>query len=469
MKSKALTDSEELALRRQFPDLGFLGRLGRRMGDIPTDELFDNHKRLVGASKRMLDDVQGERLSDEQKVASDAALKLIDNWGKELQDRSEGRGSNRPRIMSDADLDFLGGRRPRPPRSLPGIPLRTASGEELRALGPKESFSEYLRESGKLRDDQDGMTFGRLMAAMIRGPRDEVERHALAEGSDSTGGVTVPVGLLSEFIDALRPQSRVVEAGARTIPLSTEKTSIARITTYPTPGWRDENDAVANTSDPAFDAVTFTARSLALIVPVSRELVADSINIESALTQVLSRAVADELDRVCLLGSGIAPEPKGLSKYSPGPGLVSMGDDGAALANYDPFLDALQKIQDANANDSDLCAILAPRTNIALAKLKDDNKQPLQIPPALRNVRFLPTTKVPVNETQGGASNASRVVLGDYSQCWIGMRLEARVEVLRELLAANYQLAFLVHLRADVQFAHLESFCQITGIIPPAA
>jgi hypothetical protein len=53
------------------------------------------------------------------------------------------------------------------------------------------------------------------------------------------------------------------------------------------------------------------------------------------------------------------------------------------------------------------------------------------------------------------------------AQCWkLGMRLDARVEALRELLAANYQLAFFVSLRADVQFAHLESFAQIEGIIP---
>jgi HK97 family phage major capsid protein len=469
MKFKALTDAEELTLRRAFPGLGFLGRLGKRLGDVSTEEMSENCGRLVAANKRLLDDAKGERLSDEEQAASAAAGKLLETWTAELRERAEGRGSNRPRIMADGDLGGFGSRRTRPPN---GIPLRLASGEETRALAPNESFTEYLRERGDIREDhsRDGLTFGSLVRAMVRGPRTEAEKFALAEGSDSAGGVSVPTDLLAEFIDALRPRARVIESGARTIPLSTEKTSVARITGYPTVEWRDENADVA-TSEPTFDKIEFTARSLACICVASRELIADSINADAALTQVLAKSVGDELDRVALLGSGVAPEPKGISKYSGagGPGVVSMGDNGGALTSYDALLDALLKIQAADADDSALSAILNPREANALAKLKDSTDQPLRRPPALENVAFRTTTKLPLTEVQGSSNNASRIIVGDFSQCWVGIRLDARVEILRELYAGKYQLGFLVSLRADIAFAHLPRFAQIVGVIPASA
>ena len=100
--------------------------------------------------------------------------------------------------------------------------------------------------------------FGEFVRAMVAGSNDPNIRAALSEGSDSAGGYTVPTRLLQEFIDRLRSRMIVIEAGARTVVLDTNKTSIARVATDPTPSWRAENAAVAE-SEPTFEKVDLAA------------------------------------------------------------------------------------------------------------------------------------------------------------------------------------------------------------------
>ena len=52
------------------------------------------------------------------------------------------------------------------------------------------------------------------------------------------------------------------------------------------------------------------------------------------------------------------------------------------------------------------------------------------------------------------------------TQLLIGVRQEVRIEVGRDLYAANNQYAFVAHLRADIAVAHPESFCKLIGILP---
>jgi hypothetical protein len=46
------------------------------------------------------------------------------------------------------------------------------------------------------------------------------------------------------------------------------------------------------------------------------------------------------------------------------------------------------------------------------------------------------------------------------------MRQELRVTPINEAFMGNLQVGFVAHLRADVAFAHPESFVAIKGILP---
>src|SRR3569623_113518 len=225
--------------------------------------------------------------------------------------------------------------------------------------------------------DRPRVGFGQAIKAMALGTQNADIRATLSEGTDSAGGYTVPNYLLSRLIDKMRSKTVSIRAGAQTVMLDTDQTTIARLASDPVAGWRLENAAIAE-SDPTFEALTFTARSLAVLVKISRELLEDSINLEDALMNAFSASMAISLDRVALFGTGTAPEPRGVSNAS-SIGSLSMGTNGAALANYDKLLDLQQTLQDANAADI-TGLIMAQRTSTPFAKMKDSTGQPMRIP-----------------------------------------------------------------------------------------
>lgn len=336
--------------------------------------------------------------------------------------------------------------------------MRSATGKSIQVLGKNDSMADMQPY-----DRSADFGFGEYVAAMVRGTDRGDIRNALSEGTDSAGGYSVPRFLMGEVIDRMRARTTVIQAGALTLPLETQVTTIARIANDPTAGWRAESAALAE-SDPTFEAVTFTARSLAVLVKISRELLDDSANIDQALTMAFAGAMAVELDRVSLVGSGTAPEPRGIFNQT-NVNSVSMGTNGAQLASYGKVLDCLYELQLDNAA-APTAQIMHPRTWRTIQGFADTTGQPLQPPPALVGLPSLVTTSIPINQTQGTGTLCSTIIAGDFSQLLIGIRQELRIEVLRELFAANHQYAFVAHLRADIAVAHPESFCKLTGILP---
>lgn len=339
---------------------------------------------------------------------------------------------------------------------------RDSHGQPVAIFDKDHSVAAYLRtERGA--EQENGVTLGAIVRAMALGGGSREVRAALAEGTDSAGGYTVPSIVLGNIIDALRARSVAFQAGARAVLLETGKpTSVAVITGDATAAWRAEN-ADVTVSDMTFGAVSFTPRSLACIVVASDEVFEDSLNIDQAIQRSLSASLGGELDRVALIGSGTPPEPKGVTRFS-GVGSYPMGDNGAALADYSPFIEALGVLQTANAMDPTAC-IIAPRTAKAIGLLQDTTDQPLQRPKPIENLPFLVTSRLPINETQGSSNAASRAIMGYFPDLLIGIRHDLRIQILREKYRDKLQIGVLADLRADVAVAHAASFCNIVGIL----
>src|SRR6056297_3343383 len=200
--------------------------------------------------------------------------------------------------------------------------------EKQFSLKPEQRMTEWAR-ARKPDDEFQALGVGAYLRSMAIGAKTDLEKRALAEGTDSSGGYTVPETISSRLIDYLRAQSVCTRAGAEMVPLDSNNHSIAAVDTPPSPGWRNENAPVAE-SDPTFRNVPFVARSLAVMVKASDELLQDSMNIETALPNIMGEAMATEMDRVCLLGSGSAPEPRGIANMS---GIGTTAHD-AALSGY---------------------------------------------------------------------------------------------------------------------------------------
>lgn len=91
--------------------------------------------------------------------------------------------------------------------------------------------------------------------------------------------------------------------------------------------------------------------------------------------------------------------------------------------------------------------------------------QPLQRPAYIANMPFYQTTSVPITDTYGSSSVASKLFIGDWSQLYFGVRSGVTIHPLKERYAEYNQIGFLVTMRADVQPLHEESLGYIKGIL----
>lgn len=215
-------------------------------------------------------------------------------------------------------------------------------------------------------------------------------------------------------------------------------------------------------SDETFGQVVFDAQSLATIVRASMELIEDG-NLAVQLEDVMAKVFAIELDRAALMGSGVAPEPRGVFNTT-GVTKTPLATNGAALTNYAAVVAANARLAAKNYTPGPLLA--APRSVAALAGLTDSTGQPLVPPPYLDGSPILGTGQVPTNQVQGtSGAVASSIFAAQWNQLAIGLRTTFRVLVLKERYADVGQIGFLGWLRADVQVLRADAFEVVTGVL----
>jgi HK97 family phage major capsid protein len=370
----------------------------------------------------------------------------------------------RKRLGSNSPREHGGdSRRPAPSANeIPASGVADARGGNLESevtniLKPEQRMADSVsRESSS---HLAGLTVGSYFRSMVTGGATEAERRALAEGTDSTGGFSVPTLLSASLLDLMRARNVAMQAGAMTVPLNSDKNHIAKLASDPVPAWRAENGSV-NESEPTFTRVEFVPKSLAVLVKVSRELLEDSLNIEQELPRVLAAAMARELDRVVFLGTGTGNEPAGLDSIS---GVLEVAHD-ASLTGYLPLVSARRLLMGQN-NERVSAYVMHADTESAFGGMVDSTGQPLNYPSILDRpepMKILTTTQIPVN--LGTGTNESTIYAGDFSKLMIGIRSDVRVEVLKERYADNLQYGFLIHARYDVVASHPNAFCRITGV-----
>jgi len=402
-------------------------------------ELMEKRGRIIDEQEELLETARAE----DRELTEDERKKFntLDAEYERISQQIEGNGNGASKLKHHFGND-----------SQPTEKWVTKEGRTLDVYKPGQKISQSTPD----------VTVGQMARAMLTGARNDSEKRALSEGTDSAGGFTVPSATMDDFFDKLRSKARVVQAGARQINLETDETTIARVSGDPTVIWHQENTQESG-SDLTLEGATFKPKTLMILVRASRELIADSVNANTLLEDVFTGTVASGVDAGILFGSNTGGEMKGLTSFSISE--VDMGTDGATLDNFDPLIEIQRKMLDNNSA-APTAYIMAPREWETIAKFKDTTNQPLQRPQALRDIPFLETTNVPVDESHGAANDASRIVTGNWEDLVIGLRSEMRVELLRERYADSYQFGFLVHMRVDAIPARNESFGQITGIIP---
>ncbi|HOI95031.1 MAG TPA: phage major capsid protein [Syntrophobacter fumaroxidans] len=412
---------------------------------------------LLKAKKRAVDAL--EALTKRESLTDDD-LKIADELKTEIA------GYERRLSLLDEVEKHQGGQK----RNLPSIsggrddPRRG----EIRLLKREESIAEHVRAELPDGIKPEELSLGRMVRGFVTGDwnQAEAERRSVMEIGDSTlGGHLVPTPLSARIIDMARNKSVIMRAGALTVPMTASTLKLAKITQDVTGYWRAENAAITE-SNMVFDGVTLTCKVLAALCRISIELMEDGANVGQLIEDSIAAALALELDRVCLVGSGSGAEPKGLFTYT-GVQEISMGDNGAAIADYSKFSQGIQKLYEVNASPGAI--VFAPRTWGVLDLLTDTTDQPLQAPESYRSVPKIVSNQIPINQTQGTANNASCAFIGDWVNMLVGMRTSLVIEASRVAESDSFskmQVLIRGYLRADMQLARANHFVRVKGIIP---
>lgn len=270
--------------------------------NMKADQLRSSIVAIDDALVALDQDEAGEMrsLSDSEQKRLDNLLMLRSRAEAHLAIRKQVDGhpdSVKPALAGDRENGSEGVRRDR--RDIP--PLLTRN----------QSVSDWVRRG---RRDQPEMSFAKIARGLATGiwTDAELEQRAIAESPATAGGHMVSTPVAATVIDKARNASRVIAAGARSIPMTSATLKYPRLTTDAPASWRSEAGAITDQAM-VFDSVTFTAQSLAVLVKISWELFEDTDpGSMSVVEDSFAKVLGTELDRAALRGSGSAPEPRGI-------------------------------------------------------------------------------------------------------------------------------------------------------------
>jgi HK97 family phage major capsid protein len=349
--------------------------------------------------------------------------------------------------------------------------IDTATGRPLVEIKAGDDIAARYRAAGFMgSEDFSELQMGDFVRAIAGQKTTDLARKALSVGTDSAGGFTVPGVLMPEILNALVAASSLMQAGSRIVPVGApgeggKSYTIAAVNTVPQAAWRTESGAVTE-SDPTFRAVVAVPRSLAFYFKVSRELLADAGNLERVLPTIIGQSRAVAMDRAGLIGSGTAPEPRGIRNVA-GIQPVPNGANGASLATvrWANLMTAVQAILSANG-PMPTAAIMAPRTLVGFGSLVDTTNQPLQRPQMLDAMRMVATSQLPVNLTVGSSSDCSEIYVGSFDRTAFVMREAVSIQRLNEAFATTGEVGFMCHVRTDFIVEYPALLALVTGVRP---
>lgn len=290
-----------------------------------------------------------------------------------------------------------------------------SAGRPVAVFGKGDSFvrSYASRGAGEL-------SVGNLVRAIVTGNGGFAQRelqvvNSMSGGSNTGGGFMVPIELSAMVLDKARAASAVMRAGTLMVPMTSDTLTMAAIESDAEFETHTENQTITE-SDMTFGARTFTSRTIATIVRMSRELAADAPNAAMLVENALARALAAELDRQGTAGTG-SQEEMGLTVDG------AIGETGSVGAiAWEDLHAAVIAIQTANYQPNGF--LISPTINGDLTLLTTGDgtnaaKGWLTAPPLVAPLTPFVTTNMP----------DTAVVVGDFTQCAYGLRQAPLLEV----------------------------------------
>lgn len=314
----------------------------------------------------------------------------------------------------------------------------------------------------------DDFSIGKIFRAKITGDTkglNDFEKKAIGEGIGAGGGWLISEDVSARLIDLARARSCVNQAGAVTMQMTTAELRLVKLTGDPTAYWVAEHGEISE-SDWTLAPINLKAMTIGVLVRSSLELLEDAENAGDQIVNSMSAAIALAVDKVALLGDGVN-EPRGLDLCTD-INKISMGTNGGTLTTYDEFSNAVEDCADNNADLIRAAVIFAPRTFYTLDRLKEGTTNaPLPPPQSFADLRKFVTNQIPITDTQGTCTTASKAFIGDFKNVLYGIRKQLEVEITRQggtKTFAKCEALIRCRMRLDVAILRENHFTRIAGI-----
>lgn len=330
----------------------------------------------------------------------------FDAWKKKQEAKLEDLESTVLDVAKKAGRPAVGG--PAGPSSGEVKHLLTADGRRLPLLTKNQRFADLA-----MVEKDDSFNLGEFCRDAVVGSR-----------KAASGAALVPNFIGSQIIDNIRAQTVLVEAGASSIMID-GPTNLARLTTDPTVYSHTEGDTDIVESDVVATPVTLNPKLLAVLIPLTVELVQDSPNLDALLNIALAQAFAAKVDALgiaaLLADTGI---PDSAAGQDPAIWAKVLEAVGSALALN-------QAVPSAH--------ISSPADFIARAsQLASTAGSWLGKPPALASMAELHTTTL----------SAGTALFGNFAEAFaLAVRSDLRVEVVRHAKATSGGHLLVAHAR----------------------
>lgn len=329
------------------------------------------------------------------------------------------------------------------------------------AMRDAEGRTVYALDRGQRVQDVHPSACPHAMGELIRCMATGSARHApdaiknFMSSTDNTKGGYATAGpeLSSEIIDLARAQSVVMRLGARTVPMTTAEMTFAKVASDPTIQVKAENAAFTE-REVGFGQMVLSAYTIGTLVTCSRELAEDAPNFAELISAVIARALAVELDRYTLQGSG-SVEPVGLINDS---GIDSTGTTGIGALEYTDLAAACEAIRVRNHEPSGIVLHPSSHSDVLLSTVGDgttSERSWLLKAPTLEGVNMLATTNLPSDSG----------IVGDFSKLIWGIRTAATVEAdMSGTRFEKHQIGFKIFFRGDFGVTDVNAFHKLSGI-----
>jgi HK97 family phage major capsid protein len=416
---------------------------GREFLTVEEDEVCANLDRQISTLEKMIADEAAIDRRAEQTHETDAARR--EQGADRAVDLADGQpGATRP--------DTTG--------------WRYSSTGELAGVDRGESYASHPAVQAEIarHSERDKLITG------MHGSLGQQIRALTTTGASAV----VPTSWSAELIDLARNQSAIMRAGAVTVPMPTKVVEVGRLTADPTTNWHGEGASDISASDPSFDNVTLTAKTLTALVVGSLEWFQDAANAGSVVENALAKAMALQLDLIGLYGGndgstygtqGVdlssALIPKGIlvnTATNAAANLLGNATDGTTLTAATPFNELLDAVYAPQlVNEQPNAYLVNPLFAKQLAQTYDANYQPLRLPADLASMTRYVTNQVATYD-QGTGHDQSDVFVGDFSKLLVGVRQEVSLKVLDQRYAEVGNIAVLATWRGDFAVARDGAF-----------